>query len=61
MKCFCHFDFCICHSGITGGGQWVRVPPETSDREISAHLLGKEARKKWEKGGGKWRRKEGKV
>ena len=45
------------NSGVTGGAGG-RVPPETSDLEISAGLSGKkEARKKREK----WRRKEGKL
>ena len=43
-------------SGVTGG-QGAACPPETSDREISADLSGKnEARRKTEKGV-KWRRK----
>ena len=37
-------------SGVTGGGGGGRVAPETSDREISADLPGKEARKKGKMG-----------
>ena len=39
-------------------GQGGRVPPETSDREISADVPGKKETRKMEKGG-KWKRKEG--
>ena len=41
-------EFIIC--GITGGGQGVRVPPETSDREIFADLPGKKRHGKRGKG-----------
>ena len=53
-------------SGVTGT---LPPPPETSDREISADLSGKEARKKlkhgekkenWKREGGKLKWKEGK-
>ena len=48
-------------SDVTGGEQGGRVPPDSSDREISAGLPGKEARKKRENGAGKKenRKKEG--
>ena len=39
-----------------GGGRG-RVPPETSDREISADLPGKESKEK----GGKWGKKKRKI
>ena len=37
-------------SGITGGGQGGRVPPETSDREIFADVSGKKGQGKKGKG-----------
>ena len=65
----------VLNSGVTGRGTGGRVPPETSDREISADLpRKKEARKKGERGkmekkrrknckkeGGKLKMKGGKV
>ena len=47
-------------SGVTagGGGQGAECPPDTSHREISADLPGKE---KEEKKKEKWRGKEGKL
>ena len=40
-----------------GGGRGAECPPETSDREISADLSGKER----QGNKGKWSRKEGKA
>ena len=37
-------------SGVTGGGQGAECPPETSDGEISADLLGKKRQGKRERG-----------
>ena len=48
----------VSSSGVTGRG--AECPPETSDQEILADLLGKKPQGKMEKGG-KWRRKEGKL
>ena len=48
------------YSGVTGGGRGAGCPSETSDREISADLLGKKRKGKKEKGW-KLRSKEGKL
>ena len=40
----------IVNSGVTGGGQGGRVPPETSDREIFADVSGKKRQGKKGKG-----------
>ena len=50
------------NSGVTGGGQGGRVPPETTYGEIFADLPGKKRKGKKEKGEmEKWRRKERKF
>ena len=55
LETSCSFCMCypICHhigSGVTGRGQGAECPPETSDRENFADLLGKKRQGKNGKG-----------